>query len=534
MKGFSHAARMSRPAALLTHAAIALGALLCAAVMFDTPHLVGQTMNADTLLPFSIAWDIAHQAYGWHGHEIARIPSFLPDMTLLALLYAAAPSVAWTMLLYGAAQLLLFTWLCGALAARLSGRSFAAGCAMVFALFAILALMERATDQLGLIPGVFIPLSHVGPFLFSLATAWLAMRQLSAPTARRYLLLAAAATTVFLSDRLLVVELAAPLAGASAVLVFARRLPLVRAAAILAAVSAGACAGFLVIHFLARAGIRFENIMPLAFADMAQSTGNFLRELPAVVVTVIPGLIAGLIIPMAAFALFPLLLRRDLRRADPQAWDRIFLWCFAATAIAGCLMFTAAFYLDPAGYRYLIPGWVWPLIFLAALLLRLRPLARLSPLLATATACVFLFVFTGPNRAAVAVLHWDEEIATCLRQMRAPLDLHAGLAGYWQARPIALATGWTLQVDQITEEGYAYAWGNDVNWYRHSLADPKVAPDYNFIVLRRLYPDRIREMYGPPDQVASCGDTEIWIYRTPGHLQSRLLANSPYIADTFH
>jgi hypothetical protein len=51
--------------------------------------------------------------------------------------------------------------------------------------------------------------------------------------------------------------------------------------------------------------------------------------------------------------------------------------------------------------------------------------------------------------------------------------------------------------------------------------------------MRQLYPDRIRAMYGPPDEVAPCGDTEIWVYRTPGLLRDRLLASSPHITDTF-
>jgi hypothetical protein len=524
---------MSRSAALLTHAVIVLGALLCAAVMFDTPHQLGQTMNADTLLPFSIGWDITHQAYGWRGHDFARIPSFLPDLTLLAMAYAAIPSLPWSLLLYGAAQLLIFIWLAGALAARLAGSGFAAGCAMVFALFCVLALMERATNEIGLVAGVFVPLSHVGPFLFSLVTAWLAIRQIDAPTRRRTWLLAAAAAPVFLSDRLLVVEMAAPLVAGCAVLVLGRRLPAGRAAAILGATAAGALAGLLVIHMLDRAGIRFERAMPLSLADMGHSTLKFLRELPAFLATMITGLIAGGVVPMTAFLLFPLLILRDLRRADPAAWERIFLWCFAATSIAGCVVFTAAFYNDPGGYRYLIPAWVWPLIFLAALLLRSGLLARASPLLATVAACAFLFVFTVPNRGGIALLRWDDATAACLRPLRGKLDLRAGLAGYWEARPIELATDWTLQVDQITEEGYIYAWGNDVNWYRHSLADPKVAPDYNFIVMRMLYPDRIRAMYGPPDEVAPCGDTEVWVYRTPGFLRDRLLASSPHITDTF-
>ncbi len=511
--------------------------VLCALWAFDQPGTVGLALNSDTLLPFSFAWDLAHRAGAWHGHELARIPSLVPDLAALGALDAATGSLRWTLLLYAAAQALGFVH-AGALAAtRLGGGgrpAFAAACALLSAAFVALVALEGTAGS-GMVLGAFLPLDHFGPFLAVPLAGALAHAQLRRTTPGRALALAACCSLVFLSDRLLLVELALPLLCACAVLALARRAPPWRLAGIVAAAALGTFAGWLGFRALRLSGLHFQAAPPLTPALAEASARLFLAQAPAFALAH-P---AGLLLPLAAFAAWPALLLAG-PRDDPRRWPDLFLWCFAAAGICGSLAFTALLYVDAGSNRYLVAAWAWPPVFLAAAVLRAaRPSAAPAatpgparPAARPARAAAVVVARAAPAALAAlaacalaprvgwppAVLRWDHDVAACLRPLHARLGLHAGLAGYWDARPIQASTGWTMQVDQINDDGRAYPWGNDRSWYTHGLADPSRPPDYDFVVMRGLSPARILAAYGPPDDVAPCPPTEIWIYRSPAAL----------------
>ncbi len=513
-------------------AAVLLGIVLCAVLVFGHAPMLELALNADTLLPFSFAWDLAHMPGAWRGHALARIPSLLPDLAVLAPILLATGSVRWSLLLYGAAQALAFVQVGGLLAARL-GRSgvthaptHADGCALVFVLFAWLVGLELATASHGIILNAFLPVDHFGPFLAAPLGGLFAAAQLRHPTPRGALGLAACCSLVWLSDLMLLVTLVAPLACACAVLLLAGRAPPMRVAGIAVAAGAGLLAGWLALRALRLSGLRFEAAPPLSPALALASVRAFLAHGPVFVAAHPGGLAAGLLLPLAAFAAFPVLvlLRARGQGDGARAWQDLFLWCFAAACVCGSLAFTAILYADEGSYRYLAALWAWPAIFLAATLLRLRR-ARGVPAAAAVLAACVLAACAARGVWPPAVLRWDQDVAACLRPLHARLGLHDGLANYWEARPIEVAVGWSMQVDQVDSEAHAFDWGNDPRWYRHALADPSRAPRYDFIVMRGLEPARVLAAYGPPDQVEPCADTALWVYRND--LTGALLAASP-------
>ncbi|MGI4977260.1 MAG: hypothetical protein ACRYG6_09990, partial [Janthinobacterium lividum] len=513
--------------AAATYALALAATVLCALWVFDQPRMVSLALNSDTLLPFSFAWDLAHMPGAWRGHELARIPSLVPDLAALAAIGAATGAVRPTVLLYGIAQALAFVHVAAFLAARLAGPDaaprrfprFAAACALMSAALAALVALEGASAT-GVVLNAFLPIDHFGPFLAAPLAGWLAAAQLRRTTARRALALAACCSLAFLSDLLLLAEMVLPLLCACAVLVLARRTPPRRAAGIAAAAAAGTFAGWLGFRALRMSGLRFESAPRLSPALVRASIGDFLAHAPAYAAAHPAALAAGLLLPLAAFAAFPWLAFAQARR-DPRARfsQDLFLWLFAGAGMAGGLAFTMLLYVDEASYRYLVALWAWPPVFLAATLLRTAPPALAAA--AAALAACALAVPAGQGGWPPAVLRWDQDVAACLRPLHASLGLHAGLAGYWDARAIQAATGWTMQVDQLDGDGHPYLWGNDRGWYTHALADPSRPPDYDFIVMRDLPPARILAAYGPPDSVAPCPPTEIWIYRNPAALAQR-------------
>ena len=520
------------PARAAACAATLAGAVLCAALVFGHAPMVELALNADTLLPFSFAWDLAHVPGAWRGHALARIPSLVPDLAVLGPILLATGSVRWSLLLYGAAQSLAFVLVGGLLAARLGrartdAATFADGCALVFVPFAGLACLEVATASHSIVLNAFLPVDHFGPFLAAPLGALLAAAQLRRPTARAALGLAACCGLAYVSDLMLLVELVAPLACACAVLLLAGRAAPRRVAGIALAAGAGLLAGWLCLRALRLSGLHFEAAPPLSPALALASACAFAADAPVFVAAHLRGLAAGLAVPLAAFAAFPVAALARARRGgdDAQAWKDLFLWCFAAAAIAGSLAFTAILYADQGSYRYLTPLWAWPVIVLAATLMRLCRRRAAPGILATLAAGV-LAAWVGLSPWPPAVLRWDHDVASCLRPLRARLGLHEGLAGYWEARPIEVAAGWSMQVDQLDGEGRAYDWGNDPRWYRHALADPSRAPRYDFIVMRGLEPGRILAAYGPPDQVEPCASTVLWIYRDTASVAAALLARS--------
>jgi hypothetical protein len=489
--------------------------------------MVGLAMNSDMLLPYSYAWDISQHADGWRMHELARIPSFVPDLATLGALLVITGSDRWTIVLYGMTQSLAFIHIGALLCRKLSGASFTTGAAAMFLLFSVLVALEMATGGARVVLDAFLPVDHFGPFLLSLLGGWIGVEQVARPRARNLWWLAAIASFDYLGDQLLLVEFVVPLAGACLLLDRAGKLPRAQTLRMAGAVAAGLLAGRLAYAALLHAGMRFETPLSLWPRMMARAAGYFARSLPGFAAQHPAALALGFGVPLVAYAHYPMLLVRSAKTDKDLAWQRAFLWCYAGLAIVGATVFTACFYENEANHRYLIAVWAWLLIFAAATILRLP--SPLRWLRGSTLACVLAFVavFIGVDEGSIGVLTWDSDTAACVRRLKEPLSLHAGLADYWDSRSVMMATHWSVQVDQIYANGGAYLWGNDPDWYRRDRVDPARPPDYDFIIMRRLDQARIRAVYGEPARIEPCGDTTIWIYREAGGLYPKLLAVSP-------
>lgn len=99
----------------------------------------------------------------------------------------------------------------------------------------------------------------------------------------------------------------------------------------------------------------------------------------------------------------------------------------------------------------------------------------------------------------------------------------AGIAEYWQAKPLIMYSDHKLQVAGVVGNGGTFVWDDNAYWYVDSWVNPGHPPRYSFIFMKRLDPTDITNLYGKPDRVVSCADSEIWFYRQPNNLYARLV-----------
>lgn len=109
--------------------------------------------------------------------------------------------------------------------------------------------------------------------------------------------------------------------------------------------------------------------------------------------------------------------------------------------------------------------------------------------------------------------------ATCFN-----LDLpQAGLAGYWQSKPLIAFSQGKIQIATVTEEGKPSIGNSNRYWYTDSWAKPGTLPQFRFILMKSLDKKAIAFRYGQPDRIEACVNSEIWWYDNPEVIYSQLM-----------
>lgn len=518
----------------LVWVAIFVGVAACVAVILDEPSHVAKLgfadgmMNADMLWPASFVWDVTTRGDGWRGHSLSRLPSLFPDVTVWGSLALITRSVRWTILLYGVLQASAFVTIGGWLAARFAGRTWVAGASAVFAVMA--SLVALALAHVGgrlFVSSEVLPIIHFGPMLLSLLAAALVARWSSGVGSTWAIL--GVSILVFLSDELLLIEFVLPLLFASVGLCAAGRMLPSRALGRAVTLVAGTLIGRQAIIVLRHAGVHLDHQPFIEGAAIIRSIHKFVADVPRLIAgqPIFATLVAIAAVTFVGIGWWIAVQVNRQSTDRTVGGERMFLWLFAAATTAGAIVFTACFYDDATSLRYLVAVWAWGVVALAAAALRIPGAAYAATPVAALTVGVSLFEYAVVDHGAVAVLNWDLDVAACVRSRQGPLDLHAGLAGYWVARPAEMALRWSTQIDQVTPTGIAYPWNSDALWFRESLADPARPPVYDFIVMRELDTAAIVARYGRPDTVVPCADTALWVYRDRAALSARVAETWP-------
>ncbi|MGL5940342.1 MAG: hypothetical protein ACRC2S_08150 [Waterburya sp.] len=99
----------------------------------------------------------------------------------------------------------------------------------------------------------------------------------------------------------------------------------------------------------------------------------------------------------------------------------------------------------------------------------------------------------------------------------------AGLAGYWQSKPLITFSQRQIQIATINEQGEPSVGNNNRYWYTDSWENAGSIPQFQFIFMRSLDQNAIAHRYGNPDRIEACTDSEIWWYNSPQTVYSKLM-----------
>jgi hypothetical protein len=99
----------------------------------------------------------------------------------------------------------------------------------------------------------------------------------------------------------------------------------------------------------------------------------------------------------------------------------------------------------------------------------------------------------------------------------------AGLAGYWQSKPLIAFSQRKVQIATIQEQGRPMTFNNNRYWFTNSWTNPGSLPEFQFIFMKSLDENVIETRYGKPDSIEACTDSEIWWYNDSQALYSNLM-----------
>jgi len=385
------------------------------------------------------------------------------------------------------------------------------------------------------------PAAHGGPFLLALAALSVAWKCFQAPRATRFLLLALLVAGGVMSDLLFVVAYHGPIAAALAYALYRQPIKKKEAGLVLAASAIGLVLGLLVDSMLVIEGSDSPP-WPTAEAAVAVVASKVphhistLLETPREIFTAAPLIVVLVyVIPLACLVCPGLFGLSRVRDPSGHLDAYRFWWIAAVVGILGTLVFAALAYDGLGSLRYAMPLLWWPIIWSAAALA--RALRRTNGLLASAglagitVALTTGYLLQGPHWPAIVT--WHDPLAACLRDAQKTAGVRAILADYWHARRVAASSDWQLQVDQLTEEGAAYYWGNDRFWFTHDISESSRPPDYNAIVLDGLDAQQVQRSYGSPSRILNCPGSEVWLYDDPAVVRRTLANISPKLSETF-
>jgi hypothetical protein len=520
---------------------LALSGLAFFLYVSQQPRYLDLQMNADLLLPVSLIWDLRHHDYAWLGFQLPRVPSLVPDLLLYAAADLATGSYRWALFIYGYLQFMGFVCVGGWLARLLTGAGPLSAMAAMQAVATILVLLNlMLPDGTSHAFGIFMPCLHFGPMLTALVGSALACRLLQRWRTGDAVLLLAASTAAVASDRLLIVAFIAPAILAAAVSFVVAGAAVRRVGAAIGVMLASLPLARLVDHAVNRQPDLA--IDPWLALDRVH---RFLRGSLAYAEGHATAVVASVAVPLVVFLLYPLIARASGTKGDQRAplfglgrrdAAEVFLWVNAGAAVAAVAAATALLlYENDGSYRYVAPVLTWPIIFTAAAALaggRAERAGHAGRIALAASLPVFVVAIATGGSALPGPVTWRLPLADCLLGERDRLGLKAGLSEYWISRPLMIASGWSLQVNQVTGDGSPYVWGNDPFWFVRSFADPAHPPAYNFIVMKALDSAAIRARFGSPSRVETCpGEEEVWIYEDSDRLYHRLVAGTPLQAD---
>jgi hypothetical protein len=482
-------------------------------------------MTSDALMGPEFVWDALHHGYAWSGFQQSRVPSIFPDLLVFGVAQAATGSwrvamAIWVFVVIGW-LVAVASWIAADIA-RVGREAATLSVLLLVTLvltagdLGVLRIVPTIDADVFISPYLFtvMPITYGGPFLLALTAATVASRAAQQAASRRQTVgLALLSYAAGVSDMLCVTSLLIPLTAALLAGLSVGAVARKTAIRVLSAAWGGGAAGWLCTQMLNRQDVPFPSRYEIEWAVVRFPA--HIVDRPAMLI------VWGAL----AFAL-----ASDVWWRGARHWLGSFWSVFAAISALGSFAVTMLLYYDIWSYRYALPAFWWTVILAAAALARAsdrRPMLLRLPVATIIAGLALARVVAGLHVPRMFV--WTVPLASCLQNA----GLRAGLADYWIARRISMASDLQLQIEQVSPTGEAYYWNNDRFWFTHDIHDGSRRPQYRFIVMDRLTTAQIVAAYGPPDHVMMCDSTAVWVYDDPRQLYRNLERTSPSLADTF-
>jgi len=158
-----------------------------------------------------------------------------------------------------------------------------------------------------------------------------------------------------------------------------------------------------------------------------------------------------LLIPAAFFCIYPFRLVAREKEDTENTPRSVFIWLYMslAAAVSGVAMILlcAVEVEGIASYRYDELLFFMGVPFITATALRSKLFSLGLRYLLPGAAMLFACVHIGASATLLpGSVTWRPKYADCLDALRTRLGLQAGVASYWNARPLTLASNWKMQV----------------------------------------------------------------------------------------
>ena len=353
----------------------------------------GLLVNSDALLPAAFGWDIAHHAYAWHGFQLPRVPSLVPDLLVSVGVQLLTGSWRVAYLTYAVLLFGLLTSSAGLVinSALRCGASVGALCFLAVAMPVLLGGLGSPTLSLWHLE-LFALVSHGGQFCLSVLALYLVWRLCARRGTLDFALVFVLGAVVVQSDRLAVATFIAPAAIGVAYACWRGSLEWRVAGLVLLTIVAAGAAGWLLpvgFEHQPNAAIDWKGIDG-HLAGFASELRVLAREHPlAMLLIVAAPLLSGLVLgltgrPSTGDG-------RDMRGLGVGFW-----WVVAVTAMAAGIAATAALYVDEPSFRYGGAAFWWPVILVGMALAHLfgRWAGGISTVAVGAMTALFALAFS--------------------------------------------------------------------------------------------------------------------------------------------
>lgn len=481
--------------------------------------------NSDNLLSAAECNDLLHgrDVTDWH---LPGAPYLFPDLLLLLPCQLLAPTLPVAFLAY---CLLLHAALVGSLAwlGRLSGLNWrtavvAAGCGSLLLVAMYLGKVMEDRAALLVHPGSHLAALVVGLFLVAL-TAHSLSRGQSWILAIIYLLIGGFGS---FSDRLVVVQLLAPL-GLALLLLAARRVISVKQAGIQLALLAGS---YLLSCIIKQCFLHLGfQLLELETSSDQLSFSVFYSMLSQLYRGIATNYLLLLLIPLhllAALAVICFCSRRSRPKPENDRLNRPAVMLAALTFVLSPLCILGALFVlgmshHPALCRYVLSLWFLPPLLLPLLIVWLPgKAARASALVLNAGIVIFALQRAWMLLPGIDYRRFEQPYPPLAQELdrlareRGPMN---GLGSYWLARSTNWFTREKVTINPLSAMGEP--WFHACNPGCFLPDDDLRIPSYQFVVVRHGDPfgpsaGVLALHFGTPAERIAVGREEIWLYHS--------------------